>query len=336
MIAAEIHAASPGLVSDTRTPQGYPLLIGGRPAKIVDTVGYDDSSGTDVAEETFLKLLSQTRTSLFYPPLVIISDLGAATGAWLKKMISVFPEILIAVRGSAQTFNQAPGQLTSHDIRPLNVFHLPEFLDPGEDEGHSIGKYEEKVAEILEYYAPLNATRDRLDFDSSLFQGQEEEIGTGVETKIEETVVEDLIEREEAIKCSKNETIRIEVGQHKEEHQRPRDPIERRNAAVKTWPLLGYAGWSMLEKVTVWVKEFKDVVYKTDAIEKMPVTYKRRTKQRVKSERTKYEVWRVLCDGTRIFKRHRTDDWRQVDIQDVEITFEPMKPASDESRPSPS
>ena len=102
--------------------------------------------------------------------------------AYIEAMQSIFPNIVIAIRGSLDTFNKAQNHIRER-FNPLEVFHLRNFLDPEEDDGVSYGKYRGDVEALLAYYETFVPTRANLNIDAELFAGTIER------TQIEETFV---------------------------------------------------------------------------------------------------------------------------------------------------
>ena len=93
----------PDIVSDdvfshTKEATGYSMRLGNRNVEMVDTVAFDDSSGTNISEETLLRFLDKSGKADFYPPLIMIQTLSAMEKDLLQKMCDVFPEIIVALR----------------------------------------------------------------------------------------------------------------------------------------------------------------------------------------------------------------------------------------------
>ena len=163
---------SRSLVSHTTETNGYPMRLGDRDVRMVDTVGFDDSGGADIPEESLLHFLGETGKANFYPPLVIIQTLSALEKNLLMKMVAVFSEIVVAVRMDDVS---AIGE-RAHEIRkqcgiePIETFRLQTFLQIAPE---SRQLYDNDVSEILDFYEALTPSRKKLDFSSPLFDGFE-------------------------------------------------------------------------------------------------------------------------------------------------------------------
>ena len=89
---------SDAMLSHTKKTTGYPMRLGDRNIEVVDTVGFDDSSGTNKPEKTLLSLLKRSGKADLYPPLVILQTLSGLETDLLQKMNAVFPIIVVAAR----------------------------------------------------------------------------------------------------------------------------------------------------------------------------------------------------------------------------------------------
>ena len=167
------NIVSSRLVSHTRETKGYPVSLGERDARMVDTVGFDNSSGTDIPEETLLRFLEETGKADFYPPLVIVQTLSAMEKDLLTKMSAVFSHIVVAVRtAGASALDETRRDIAIEcRIEPVTAFHLQGFVSAKFDGGNSRRLYDAGVQDILDFYGGLTPSRRALDFSSSLFAG---------------------------------------------------------------------------------------------------------------------------------------------------------------------
>ena len=206
-------------VSHTRTTRGYPMRLGNRDVRIVDTVGFDDSSGTDIPERTLLRFLEDTGKADFYPPLVILQTLSALEKDLLEKMQAVFPEVVVAFRiNDISDFDEAQDDIDAAcQETPLDVFPLQTFLSARFDNGQSRQLYATCVSDILDFYKAIIPSRKNLNLSTPLFAGELERRPYPPETKseiIEKQTRETRIETR-TIKVPKKK--KLANGGHEEE-----------------------------------------------------------------------------------------------------------------------
>ena len=172
-------------VSYTRKPGEYPMSFGGRDIRMVDTVGFDDSSGTNISEDTLLRFLENTGRADFYPPLVILQTLSALEKNLLMKIAAVFSEVVVAFRLEDESeLEEAQYDISNEcQVTPIKVFPIQTFVRDTLDEGRSRRLYDSGVSAILDFYKTLTPSRERLDFSNPLFAGQYEKRPCPKETK---------------------------------------------------------------------------------------------------------------------------------------------------------
>ena len=130
---------SDSMVSHTKETQGYSMRLGNRKVVMVDTVGFDDSSGTNIPEETLFRFLEISRKADLYPPLVILQTLSALEKDLLQKMSAVFPTIVVAFRSEFKSrLDEARLDIErACEKKPLEIFHLQSFVSEDLDGGRS-------------------------------------------------------------------------------------------------------------------------------------------------------------------------------------------------------
>ena len=181
------HIVSRRKVSHTKKTHGYPMRLADEDIRMVDTVGFDDSSGTDIPETTLLRFLADTGKADFYPPLVILQTLSALEKDVLKKTSAVFSEVVVALRvEDASEIEEAQNDIANEcRVTPIRVFPIQTFVRDALDGGRSRQLYDSDVSAILDFYRTLTASRKKLDFSSELFKGEFERRPSRPETKSE-------------------------------------------------------------------------------------------------------------------------------------------------------
>ena len=181
------NIVSDGLNSHTKEARGYSMRFGKRAVRMVDTVGFDDSGGTDIPERTLLQFLAGTGKADLYPPIVIIQTLSALEKDLLQKMSVVFPRIVVALRSeNRSTLDRARSEINSECTKePVAIFHLQGFVSKILDDGKTRRLYDDAVSDIVRFYETLIPSREELDFNSPLFAGKYERTPGPKETKSE-------------------------------------------------------------------------------------------------------------------------------------------------------
>ena len=90
---------------------------------------------------------------------------------------------------------------------------------------------------------------------------------------------------------------------------------------MRTWYILGYAGWAETKWVKDWVKHTKDTVMDVATKEKVAVQYIERSVFRLTLERDHYEVYKVLAGGIRIFKEFAHSEWKEINKERIDVIY---------------
>ena len=310
-------------VSHTTTTRGYPMSLGGRDIRMVDTVGFDDSNGTDIPEDTLLRFLEDTGKADFYPPLVILQALSAVEKNLLMKMAAVFPDVVVAFRLEDESdLKGAQNDIRKERrVKPIKVFAIQTFVPDTLDGGRSRELYNSGVSAILDFYKTLTPSREKLDFSNRLFDGEYEKMPCSKETKTEVVELSRMETRRETrtVKVPKTrivsntidrsyynivemiiDVIREAKGEIKERIY-PGGPLGclfefSRGVFVKS------EGNKPTKEETVYVEETRDFDVPFTVTEKF-----RRT-----SEREVQEVWKILAGKIKIYKGYEYGPWEIV------------------------
>lgn len=312
LTGSELKITSDRLDSHTRRSAAYSVTLNGKKVELTDTVGYEDTRGDDTSEAAFLQLLGRTGSSPYYPPLVVLQALGGSDMAWLKKISSVFPSIVCAVRCKTKAFEAAKASFAQSEFKPLQLFHLHEYLDEEDDEGKSRSMYEQDVMRIVEYYSALFPFRQKLNYDTTIFQGMIERVKIRTETKTEDTF-EDVVDvkKEDAV-VKTQKIVTVNAGGHYVQREVRRGGTERLVAGMKTLHILGAGGWDKMRTVNEWVKDTRDCVVEQSSIQQINVNFIKKMTIRSFYERGVYEVWKVLSSGIKIFMHYEEGKWEKV------------------------
>lgn len=307
------------MVSHTKRSAGYPIIISGRAVEIVDTVGYDDTGCGDACEKEFLKLLESTGTAPYYPPLVIFREMAGSDVAWWDKIRSVFPSAVCAIRCKTSAFEKVQDTFDEAKSGGIQLFHLHEFLDARDDDGISKSRYVDDVHKICEFYGRLVPRRDKLDFSSQLFWGENDYVKIRSETKTEEETESHIILKEEDVVVNRQKIITVDAGGHFNIQAVRRDSRERMIEGLRTFYAFGSGGWSKYKTVMEWVRDTKQIAVNDPIVQKARVVLIEKSKIRVTFKRDHYEVWKVLAGGIRVFREFAEGEWQQINRQVIEV-----------------
>ena len=337
------------LVSHTKATKGYPMRLRGKDIRMVDTVGFDDSSGTSIPEEKLLRFLQETGRADFYPPLVIVQTLSALEKDLLMKMASVFSKIVVAVRmDDASALDESRRDIAEECQRePVEVFHLQQFVSAKFDGGNSREVYDNGVSHILDFYSSTNPSRETLDFSSPLFAGEYVKTPYSSETKTVDVSDEHYEIREE--KRTVNIPIRVTLangGHYEEAHHSLAKLLNWGSGAcsgvaITTAITAAAAGstvfpWafaaaafqcaSMKTSKDVWINDIKEVIVFINKVEECHTRYVVTQKIRRTFEREVQEVWKILAGEIKIFKGYEYGPWKEIGDERLD-RFETELPA---------
>ena len=329
------------LVSHTKETKGYPVSLGKRHVRMVDTVGFDNSNGTDIPEETLLRFLEETGKADFYPPLVIVQTLSALEKDLLMKISAVFSEIVVAIRmDDASALDETQYDIAEEcQIAPVEIFHLQGFVSAKFDGGNSRRLYDAGVLDILDFYSSLIPSRRTLNFSSPLFAGEYVKTPCPPETK--GVAVSD--ERRETRREKRTTKVPVRVtladgGHYEETHHSMAKAFNWGSGACSgigmqaaitaaaasaspaafiapvLWACAGIACRfaSMKASEDVWVSDLRQEIAYLDEEKEVDVRYIVTQKLRRTFERDVQEVWKILAGEIKIFKGYEYGAWKEV------------------------
>ena len=311
----------PGIVSDsvvshTREAKGYCMRLGNREVEMVDTVGFDDSSGTNIPEETLLRFLEKSGKADFYPPLVILQTLSAMEKSLLQKMSAVFPEIVVAFRSEDDSrLNRAQRDIESACTKkPVEVFHLQGFVPEKLDGGNSRRLYANCVLNIVRFYETLTPSRKELDFSSPLFAGKYERTPYRTETKTED------VEKSHVETRSETKTVSVPKTEVDMEDAKLHGVVGGSMAgagAITAFAVppvgLTIAACGALQATCGVIFGRKEKTVHVDEQKNFDVNFTVKEKIRRTFVREVKEVWKVLAGDIRIFEDYEYGQWKIVD-----------------------
>lgn len=310
LTGAELDITSDRLTSYTKQSAGYLIALNGKTVELTDTVGYEDTEGDDASEAAFLQLLGRNGASPYYPPLVVLQALCGSDMAWLKKISLVFPSIVCAVRCKTKAFEAAKKSFAQSEFTPLQLFHLHEYTDDDGDEGMTRSRYVKDVMKICDFYAALSPSREELNYDEKMFQTKIERIKIRTETKTEDTYEEAVNIREEDAVVKTQKIITVDdCGNY-----------AKREAAAsdgEPWVVVEMDPFDLVVtypcKKKKKLQHTKDIVVEESSIQKRNVKFIQGTTIRSYYQRDRYEVWKVLASGIRIFMDYEEGEWMKTD-----------------------
>ena len=326
------------------------MRLDGRDIRVVDTVGFDDSSGTDIPERTLLRFLGETGKADFYPPLVILQTLSALEKDLLEKMSAVFSEIVVAFRINDITdLDAAQDDIDANcQATPLDVFPLQTFLSAILDDGRSRQLYDDGVSGILDFYRTLTPSRQNLNLSTALFAGELERRPCSPETQseiIEEKTGKTQLEAR-TIMVPKKETL-ANGGHYEETYPTLVAGLNVGSGACQgaavgcvgaaaipelaaalslaAPPVLIGASAVLLaggfcmrntaqsyKKDKKWVKDTREVIVRVSESKKVNVPYIVTQRIRRTFKREVEEVWKVLAEEIKIFKGYEYGPWEEA------------------------
>ena len=309
------------------------MRLANKDIKMVDTVGFDDSSGTDIPEKTLLGFLADTEKANFYPPLIILQTLSALEKDLVKKMASIFQDVVIGLRmDDRTTINEKRQEIIDQcGISPLKILPLQTFLSVSTTVSQTTQNlYKNDVEEILNFYETVEPSREKLDFSSPLLFGSRQSRVTSTETDFVdiEIITQDVRPEPKPEEVPKNKTTTSWlVG--KED-----DPASAKTLTKKSVFYQGMACLSGAVGVTVAMAEVLQpqiglfMIFASSGLSLIgasigsaavmcdkdkPVVQCRVKKTfRRTREREVVELWRVFDCDVRIFEGREYGQWEQV------------------------
>ena len=326
------------------------MRLGDRDIRLVDTVGFDDSSGTDIPERTLLRFLGETGKADFYPPLVILQTLSALEKDLLEKMQAVFPEVVVAFRiNDISDFDEAQDDIDAAcQETPLDVFPLQTFLSARFDNGQSRQLYATCVSDILDFYKVIIPSRKKLNLSTPLFAGELERKPCPPERKDEiiEEPIHETRRKMMTIRVPKKKTL-ADGG-----HYEQANPTLVKGLTVGSetcqGAAVGCAGAAALPEVAAalslaappvllatsvvllgaglfmrntaqdrrqdkkWVKDTREeIAYEAEDTEVTVQFIGTQTIRRT-FEREVQEVWKILAGNIKVFKGYEYGPWKEI------------------------
>ena len=303
---------SDGMVSYTKEIKGHSMRLANRNVEMVDTVGFDDSSGTNISEETLLRFLAKSGKADLYPPLVMIQTLSALETDLLTKMSAVFPEIVVGFRSEKKSrLDQARRDIESVCKRkPVKVFHLQGFLSEDIDDGKSRQLYDTCVSDIVRFFETLTPSRKELDFSSDLLKGKWEKIPCDKETRTE--IIEDSHVKTEC----ETKTVQVAKTEVDSEDAKLHGAVGGTVAglggiaAVGLPPVgLTVAACGALYGTLGVIFGRKDKITHVDEQRDFKVNFIGKEKIRRTFVREVQEVWKILTGEIKVFKGYEYGPW---------------------------
>ena len=310
-------------VSHTKKIKGYPMSLDGRDIRMVDTVGFDDSSGTNISEDTLLRFLENTGKADFYPPLVILQTLSALEKNLLMKMAVVFPEVVVAFRlDNASELEEAREDISNEcQVTPIEVFPIQTFICAAPGEGDGRQAYDSGVSAILDFYKTLKPSREKLDLSSELFEGRYEKIRCPKETKSEVVELSRIEVHRETRTDRVSETRTVDTMTERSYSNifnviidviREAKSLTKKaiNPGGLRAGLFGFLRRSLVKSESN--KPTKEEIMTVEKQKDDDVTFIVEEKIRKTSEREVQEVWKIVTGEIKIFEGYEFGPWEVV------------------------
>ena len=197
--------------------------------------------------------------------------------------------------------------------KPVEIFHLQEFVFEDIDDGRSRQLYDKCISDIVRFYETLTPSRKELDFSSPLFAGTYETTSYRTETKIED------IEDSHVETKYETRTVQVPETEVNDDDARLHGAIGGTvvGAGVLTAlavpPLgLAVAAYGALHATFGAIFGSKEEIKYVDAQREFSVNFIVKEKIRRTFKREVKEVWKVLAGGIRIFKDYEYGPWELV------------------------